>query len=127
MISRGLEGWALAWWRKPLWSIRLAIQSELCLISLVVFPRDVAGMSVLHYRNPLGAGHILHMDLPIGGSGHSRSSIDVSSRIRWLVEHPQNIMMLDFSPGDLSLMGSTTDPSWKEQSLLSKMANRGAR
>jgi hypothetical protein len=40
-----------------------------------------------------------------------------------VVQHPQDIVMLDGSPGDFSLMRAATDSSRKEQVVLVKVAN----
>ncbi len=42
-----------------------------------------------------------------------------------LMQDAQHIVVLNGSRGELSLMGSTADSSWKEQALLVKVANRG--
>ena len=83
-------------------------------------------MRILHKSNPLGARQILNVHLAIGGSGDVGASKDIGACVGWLVQHPQHIMMLELSPGELSLMGATADPPWKEQMLLTKMANRCA-
>src|SRR5437868_1713370 len=64
------------------------------------------------------------MHLAIGSLAGMCSSIDISSCISWVVQHPQHIMMLDLSPHNLSLMWTTPDPPGKEQMLLVKVANR---
>src|SRR6266700_4477751 len=64
------------------------------------------------------------MDLPILWFGRASSSKDIGSRIGGLMQDPQHIVVLNWPPGEFSLMGSTANPSGKEQVLLVKMANR---
>src|SRR5436189_3680639 len=51
--------------REALGSISLAIQCELCLISLIVLPSNVPHMSILHKSKPFRARHVLNMDFSI--------------------------------------------------------------
>src|SRR5258708_35849196 len=118
--------WPLPWRREAWRSIGLTIHGQLCLISLVVLKGNVPHMGIRNKSDPFGAGHILNMDLAIGCSGRACASKSIHACIGWLVQNPQNIVVLDFSPQDFSLMGSTPDASREKQVLLMKVANRGA-
>src|SRR6266568_3132138 len=63
------------------------------------------------------------MNLSISGLCRARASKDVGSRIGWVVQNPQHIMMLDLSPHNFSLMRPAPNPPRKEQMLLVKVAN----
>jgi len=81
-------------------------------------------MGIFHKSNPFGARQISRMNLSISGdAANVFAPSDIRSCICWLMQHAQHIMVLDFSPRNLSLMGSTTNPPRKEQPFLVKMAN----
>ena len=63
------------------------------------------------------------MNLSISGLCRARASKDVGSRIGWVVQNPQHIMMLDLSPHNFSLMRPAPNPPGKEQMFLVKVAN----
>src|SRR6266700_5987097 len=63
------------------------------------------------------------MNLSISGLCRARASKDVGSRIGWVVQNPQHIMMLDLSPHNFSLMRPAPNPPRKEQMFLVKVAN----
>src|SRR6266700_3386999 len=111
------------WRRKALGSIGLTIHGQLRLISLILLPRNVPHLGIFYKSNPFGAREIGNMDLSIGCFGRTCSPEDISSCIGWLVQHTQHIMVLDFSPRNLSLMRSVTNPPRKEHLFLVKMAN----
>src|SRR5438876_8838082 len=80
-------------------------------------------MGIFHKSNPLRARLISCMNLSINCFSRTCSPEDIGSCIGRLVQHTQHIMMLDFSPHNLSLMRSATNPPRKEQPFLVKMAN----
>src|SRR5258708_18098279 len=64
------------------------------------------------------------MDLAIGGLRRARASKDIRSRIGWVVQHSQHIMVFYLSPHKFSVMRPTAHPPWKEEVFLAKVANR---
>lgn len=64
------------------------------------------------------------MNLAIHGLGRAGAAKDIGTRIGGLMQDPHHIVVLNWSPGAFSLMGSTVNPPRKEQVVLVKMANR---
>src|SRR5215510_13179593 len=64
------------------------------------------------------------MHLSISRLRRAGTPVDIGSCIGRVVQHPQDIMVLDLSPHKFSLMWSTPDSPWKEQTVLAKVAHR---
>jgi hypothetical protein len=118
------ERWSFPWWGESLRSIGLTIHGKLSLISLIVFPCNISHMGIVNKRNPFSTGLVGNVDFSIGRLGQACSPIGIRSRIGWLVQNSQHIVVLDFSPHDFPLMWPAPYPPRKEQVFLVKVANR---
>lgn len=74
-------------------------------------------MRVAHTSNPVGAWLILNVDLAIDRFRRAGTSVDIGARIDRIMQHTQHVVVLNLSPGNLSLMGPAPDPPWKEEVL----------
>src|SRR5512142_729493 len=81
-------------------------------------------MRMLHKGVPFGPWQILNVDLPIRHFRRASAAKDIGSRIGGLMQDPQHVVVLDWSPGEFSLMRSTADSPRREQVVLVKVANR---
>src|SRR5579872_6202855 len=84
---------------------------------------NVPHMRIFHKGIPFASRQIDNMDLAIGRFRRASTAKNIGSCIGGLMQDSQDVVVLNWSPGEFSLMGSPAKPSWKEQVLLVKVAH----
>lgn len=118
------KGGPFAWGVETVWSIGLTVRSQLGEMGLILLPGDITDMGLMDHHLPLLAGQHRDMGLAIDGFRGPRATKRKDARITGIMEDTQHRVMVEFSPHELTLMRSTTDPAWKRHLVLLEGADR---
>ncbi len=113
--------------RPPLCPVRLGVGGKQGLVSLPVLEAEVARVGAGDERGPLVAGQQLAVDRPIDAAAVTVPPVAEGSGVAGVVQHVEDLGVLQAPPGQLAAVGATVQPAGEGQVFLGERGDGGPR